>query len=387
MLPLRIALRFLRSSVSQTALIVLGISIGVSVQVFIGSLIGGLQASLVDTTIGSASQITVQSEENIPNYDDIYDELILIDGVETVSYALDANGTLIHEDNTNPMLLRGFDLDKAEGIYGLEDKLVQGRMPEGSDEILVGIDVMEDLDLQLFDTVTVSFPLIGEATAEIVGVYDFNVASINRLWIVSTLETAQTFLGTGDVVSRIEMQVEDVFAAETISAQVEGRLASLSTVSDSSLTVSNWIEDNQELLTGLEAQSSSSLMIQVFVTISVVLGITSVLAITVIQKSRQIGILKAMGIKDRTASLIFLSEGFLLGIFGAVFGVLLGLLLTYLFSTFALDPQGNPVVPLLLDPQFILISAIVAVFSASFASILPARRSSRLSVIEVIKNG
>jgi len=128
-------------------------------------------------------------------------------------------------------------------------------------------------------------------------------------------------------------------------------------------------------------------LIQVFVTISVVLGIASVLAITVIQKSRQIGILKAMGVKDRTASLIFLSQGFILGIFGAIGGVLLGLLLTFAFTTFALDPDGNPVIPLLIDPQFIGISALVAIVSASLASVIPARKSTKISIIEVIKNG
>ena len=104
-------------------------------------------------------------------------------------------------------------------------------------------------------------------------------------------------------------------------------------------------------------------------------------------KSKQIGILKAMGVTDGTASLIFLVQGVILGILGAIGGVLLGLLLTFMFSTLALDPDENPVVPLLIDNQFIALSGLVAILSASVASIIPAIRSSKLSVIEVIKNG
>lgn len=380
MFPFRIALRFLRSSLGQTILIVLGISVGVSVQVFIGSLIGGLQKSLVDTTIGNSSQITITSEDYISEYDSIKSSVETLDGIESVSFALDANGTIIIDEETSPVLLRGLSLDLAEDIYELEEKLVEGRMPTADGEILIGLDLFEEQNLSLADEITLSIPLIGDSIVTVVGVYDFNVAAINSLWVLSNIETAQTILGTEDVVSKVEMQLSDVFAADTLASDIEGLLSG-------DYKVSNWIANNAELLTGLEAQSSSSLMIQVFVTISVVLGITSVLAITVIQKSRQIGILKAMGIKDKTASLIFLSEGFLLGIFGAIFGVLLGLLLTYVFSTFAVDDAGNPVVPLLIDPQFIAISAFVALFSASVASIIPARRSSKLSVIEVIKNG
>lgn len=380
MLPFQIAFRFLKSSMGQTILIVLGISVGVSVQVFIGSLIGGLQQSLVDTTIGNSSQVTIISEDYISDYTTIRSDIEDIQGIETISYALDANGTVILGEATNPVLLRGFDFTLAEGIYELNDKIVQGRLPNNNLEIMMGLDLFEELGLTLNDSVEVSIPLIGNTTVDVVGVYDFNVSSINSLWIFSSLNTAQTILSLGDVVSKIEMQVDDVFTADAIAIEVSNNI-------NSSLEVSNWIDNNQELLTGLQAQSSSSLMIQVFVTISVVLGITSVLAITVIQKSRQIGILKAMGIKDRTSSLIFLSQGFILGIFGAIFGVLLGLLLTYVFSTFALDAEGNPVVPLLIDPQFIAISAVVALLSASVASIIPARRSSKVSVIEVIKNG
>jgi lipoprotein-releasing system permease protein len=380
MLPIQIAFRFLKSSLGQTILIVLGISVGVSVQVFIGSLIGGLQNSLVETTIGNSSQITITSEDYISDYSSLRDDIISVEGVETVSYALDAPGTLIDGESTSPILLRGFDIDLSEGIYELQDKLTLGDYPTGINQVVIGQDLFNELGLSLYDNVEISIPLVGNQTVEVVGVYDFNVSQINNSWIITNLETAQEIMMTSDKVSKVEIQVTDVFAADSIAATISSDIGT-------TYEVSNWIDLNQELLSGLQAQGSSSLMIQVFVTISVVLGITSVLAITVIQKSKQIGILKAMGIKDRTASLIFLSQGFLLGVLGAIGGVLLGLLLTYMFSTFALGPDGEPVVPLLIDPQFIIISGFVAIISSSIASVIPARKSSKVSIIEVIKNG
>ncbi len=384
MLSFQIAYRFLKSSIGQTILIVIGISVGVSVQVFIGSLIAGLQEDLVNTTIGNSSQITITNADNnlyISNYDDVKTSIEGIEGISEISYSFDQSGTLIFEDDTEPVLLRGYDFDLAEGIYGFSDKLIEGTLPDNDNEIALGINLMTELGLEVNDMVDVSFPLKGTTTMKIVGVYDFNVASINNLWAVTTLSTVQTVVDEGQVISSIEMQIEDVFLAEEVAKDIED------TLGNNTLSVSNWIEGNGDLLSGLQAQSSSSLMIQVFVTISVVLGITSVLAITVIQKSKQIGILKAMGIKDKEASLIFLSEGFLLGILGAIGGVLLGLLLTWMFSTFAVDDSGEPVVSLLIEPQFIMISALVAIFSASLASVIPARRSSKLTVIEVIRNG
>jgi lipoprotein-releasing system permease protein len=381
----QVAFRFLKSSLGQNILIVLGISVGVSVQVFIGSLIGGLQQDLVNTTIGNSSQITIESSDDteyISDYVNIENTILQsVDGIRALSFALDTPGSLIEGTDTEPILLRGLSLDKAEGIYEIEEKIVAGVLPSSINEILVGQTLLDDMGLALNDTITVSVPLIGDTDMEIVGVYDFKVSSINSLWVLTTLETAQDVLGEGTVVSSIEMQLDDVFVAEELANEINTSL------NNNDIVITNWIEQNGELLTGLEAQSSSSLMIQVFVTISVIIGITSVLAITVIQKSKQIGILKAMGLKDKEASLIFLSEGIILGIFGAIGGVLLGLFLSWAFSTFALDASGEPVVPLLIDPTFIVISALVALFSASLASVIPARRSSRLSVIEVIRNG
>jgi lipoprotein-releasing system permease protein len=93
-----------------------------------------------------------------------------------------------------------------------------------------------------------------------------------------------------------------------------------------------------------------------------------------------------MGIRDSTTSLVFLTQGLLLGIGGALLGVGLGLTLSWAFATFAVS-DGEPVVPLIINYSFVFLSALIAVLSALVAAIIPARKSARMSPIEVIRNG
>lgn len=262
----------------------------------------------------------------------------------------------------------------------MNEKIYEGSKPTGDNEILIGRELKEELGVSLGDTVKVltDSGQINELT--ITGFYDLKVSSINKSWMITTLKTAQNIFSLDSKVTGIEMQVKDVFKADTIAKEIDSKLGS-------DFKTENWKEQNAELLSGLNGQSISSIMIQVFVMIAVLLGIASVLAITVIQKSRQLGILKAMGIKDRTASFIFLFEGLLLGAAGAILGIAFGFLLGYLFTKFALNPDGTPVVELYINVGFIGISAVVAVLASTLASLVPARRSSKLNPIEVIKNG
>lgn len=387
-LAFQIAIRFLKSGKLQTWMIILGIAIGVSVQVFIGSLITGLQKSLVDKTIGSSSQITIKTNASgifLTDYQSLMDELQLNDQITIASPVINTGVSLRSIEGTNSIteqsVLRGFEFEKANQIYKFQDKLVQGRLPAAINEIAIGVNLFESLNIVINDTIEVLIPGTLQSQAMIVvGVFDFNVRVVNDTWTISTLSSVQSLLQEDDVVNAIEMQLNDVFLAEDTST------AFLSLIEGKPLIIENWIEQNAELLSGLQGQSISSLMIQVFVMISVVLAIASVLAITVLQKSKQIGILKAMGIQDFDASLVFLFEGFILGVFGAIVGVLLGLGLAYSFTTFALGADGNPVVPLFIDFGFIAISAIIATFAATVAALIPARKSSKLSVIEVIRN-
>ena len=384
---LKIAVRFLKSSKGQTIMIALGIAIGISVQIFIGSLIQGLQKSLVETTIGNASQITVTSmseDRFITDYTTIIDLIRATDErLVDVSPVLDQPGLLTDGDNTESILLRGLDFAAAEGIYALSERLIVGRLPSGKDEVAIGTGLQEALSLQVGDSLEVTVAGGLRLTYVISGIFDIKVQSLNKSWFLTTLVSAQERLEKDGSVTSIEMQLasDQVFLADEIASilKADPGLASLG--------IDNWKDQNEQLLSGLNGQSISSTMIQLFVVISVVLAIASVLAISVLQKSRQIGILKAMGIRNRQASMVFLYQGLILGVLGGLAGVLLGYGLAYAFTVFARNPDGTPVVALLIDPAFFAFSFRIAADASSSTSLIPAKKSGKLDPIEVIRNG
>ena len=380
-LAFQIAWRFLTSAKRQTLIIILGISVGVSVQVFIGSLISGLQDNLVETAIGSSSHITIV-EDNNGVIDDVDGTIQLLsnqsDLFTVITPVFDLPGILEKGTDKTEILYRGLEFDSANVIYKFDERMVEGTIPDALDEIALGIKIKEELNLNVNDTITIEI-IGGFKTLTIVGFFDIGVAQLNRSWGVGTIETLQT-IASSTGATRIETQLSETFEAEALALTLDTVLA------PTGLKTQNWMVENESLLSGLQGQSISSLMIQIFVIISVVLGISSTLAITVMQKSRQIGIMKAMGITNKDASLVFLSEGFILGIFGAIGGVLFGLGLSYAFTTFAVNSDGTPVVPLSIDPGFIALSGGIALVACLAASLTPAIKSSKLTVIEVIRN-
>lgn len=385
-LSFRIALRFLLTNKGQTILILLGIAIGISVQIFIGSLIQGLQESLLDATIGSSPHITIRaSEKNTPlnNSTTIIQEIEL----SNVHTALTQNvslGAFIEVDGRNEqVLIRGFEFKTADEIYNFLEKLESSnQLPQKYNGLIVGLGLADEYDLSINDTLTIITVDGKSMIGYIEGIIDLKVASLNDSWVLSTLNFARSLNSySNDQVTSLELQIDQPFDADSVAESYK------SLFNDDTIIVEDWKNQNQQLLSGLSGQSTSSLMIQVFVVISVVLAIASVLAISVMQKSRQLGILKAMGINDSMASYIFLAQGLILGAIGAILGIALGLGLLFAFTSFALNPDGTPVVPILINPAFVTISGGIAMMASTFASLIPALKSRKLSPMEVIKNG
>jgi lipoprotein-releasing system permease protein len=384
MVAFKIARRFLSANKGQAALIITGIAVGVAVQVFVGVLITSLQGTLIDRTIGSSSQVTVVPSGDgttIADWQGIVDTAGKNPDIKSVSPAADQSAFLLRSNRTVPILLRGFELDKANRTYGIFGHIYQGRRPASPDEVLTGRELNKELGLNVGGTVELFTSNGSRFNLTVVGFYDLKVASLNKLWVLTSLETSQKVFGLGTNITSVEMQVKDIFKADAVASDLSRALGR------ADVKVLNWKDQNAELLSGLQGQSVSSYMIQVFVLASVIIAIASVLAIKVLQKSREIGILKAMGIKDGSAGKIFVYQGLMLGAGGAIMGILLAIFLLTGFTLGAKNPDGTSLIDIRFDYVFIIGSGLVATISAALASAIPARTTTRLSPIEVIRNG
>lgn len=384
----KIAKRFLRSNIGQTLLIIVGIGIGVSVQIFIGILIQGLQSSLINKTIGNSSQVTIQSKENlwpIPS-DEVADIMSLLkkdQRFEEAGTVWDYTTIVKEEATSYPVLVRSLDASIQNRLYRIGDKIVEESQKSSDTGILMGVGFRDKYGYALGDTVKLLDQSGKTMEFTVDGFFDLQVSGINESWVILNSEQMMRLTGNDSKqVTSIQTRLSEsqVFEADVIGKSLSDK------ITNSDLEVVNWKDENSQLLSGLQGQSVSSLMIQIFVLVSVVLGIASVLAISVMQKSKQIGILKAMGMTNRSTGYVFLFQGLLLGLFGAVLGIALGVGLLASFTYFVKNPDGSALIPLQINAGFILASGGIAVLASLVASMIPASKSKKLNPIDIIKN-
>jgi lipoprotein-releasing system permease protein len=372
MLSLSIAARFLRSSIGQTSLIITGIGVGIAVVVFVGSLISSLQANLIDTTVGSRPHITLLAADGGAVSPDLLDSALQEPEVTTAIPVRRLSVIYSDGDASTALSVTAGTAGDLDMVYDLSDAIVEGTYSLEDGEILVGADFGSQTGVAPGDVAEFVLPDGSAVDYEVVGIFDLGSSAANERLAFLDPESAAAALGMSDAeYSAVEIQVDDVFASSDVAA----RLAA------DDVTVVDWQNENEDLLSGLTAQSGSSILIQAFVLVAVALGIASTLAISAVQKSRQIGILKAMGMTDAEAGRIFLLQAAILGVAGVAVGIGLGYLLIWGFSfapvEFAVAPSSS----------LIITAAVIGILVALLSSIIPSRSTSRIDPIEVIQSG
>lgn len=381
---LKIAWRFLINSKIQTLVIILGIAIGISVQIFVGLLSTGLESSLLNKVVGNSTHITIYPKDKIiENYQKVQKKIKTFDSrVKSVAPVVEYNASINFNHMTEPIQVRGFNSKDLDSLYNIKDKIYKGRAAQNTGETLIGKELSEKLGLKLNDNIYIITADRKMVSLKVVGFYNFDTMKVNKTLVITNLKDAQNLAGFGDSATSMEISTSDPYNADIIANKIDKGL------NDKNLIIENWKAQNKLLVSAIMGEKVCSIVIQLSVMIAAVLSIISIMSISVVQKYKQIGILKAMGIKDGSAAFIFLIQAFILGILGTCLGVCLTYLYIRGFNRYTSSSGGGtPLITIIINYGFIIKLCIMDIIAATLAAFFPAIKSYKLTPVEVIKNG
>jgi lipoprotein-releasing system permease protein len=305
-------------------------------------------------------------------------DIARIPGVIAVSPIVSGSAFITRGVATQSIALRGIDPERFTRIIDVPASLVSGAFRVAGTEAVIGNKLAADLGVRVGDKIRIQTVDGRNDVFTISGIFDLQNQDVNERWVLVSLRSAQNLLDLSGGISAIEARVERIFDAETIAQQVAQRTG---------LVADSWMKLNGQLLVGLKSQNSSSYMIQAFVVVAVALGIASVLVVWVVQKNREIGILRAVGTTRGQILRVFLIQGLLLGASGWVVGVGIGSTLSLIFASMATNPDGSPTFPVNLSWQLFLGALVMALGVGLFSAMAPARRAANLDPAEAIHRG
>jgi lipoprotein-releasing system permease protein len=398
-----VALRFLREGRTQTALILAGITAGVAVIIFLAALIAGLQGSIIARTLGTQAHVVIRPPEektrtvlepgtaaartvetraqrlrSIDQWEAMIPAIESVPGVVAVSPMASGPAFAVRGDASKSVALLGVDAVRYLRIVRMGDYMLQGGFAVEGTDAVIGIDLAKDLGVGLGDKLRIRSAVDRDEVVTVVGIFDVGARDLNRRWIFIGIKLAQNLLDLAGGVSNIDIRVDSLFEADRIARVVEGRTGAL---------VESWMQTNAQLLAALSNQTLTNRLIRAFVVLIVALGIASVLVVSVVQKSREIGILRAMGASRRAILWVFLLQGAMLGAAGSAVGTLAGLALVRAFARVFRNPDGTVLFKPEASASLLLGTAAVALAVGIVAAAIPARRAARLDPVDAIRNG
>ncbi len=397
-----LATRFLREGLLQTLFIISGVALGVSVIVFMSALLTGLQSSIFKTLLDYQAQIVISPPDEAPRplrrgeaaefatlvqtraqrprsvdqWQKVRDVTQAIPGVLVVAPVVDGAAFILRGDANTGVSMRGIEPDSYLRLIALKEKIIAGKAELGSTDIVIGSKLAADLGVSTGDELTIQAASGVSSVLFVSGIFDFGNQGQNTGSVYVALRTAQSLLGLPGSVTSLQLKVAAPFDAEALAQQIEAQPG---------IKVESWIKTNAEFFKALSGQTMSFFVIRLFVGLTAALGIASVLVVSVVQKSKEIGILRATGTTRSQILGVFLLQGAILGLLGSLFGSIMGWLFLIAWRGFAINDEGVPFFTLEAGPSLYLIVALGATVVGTLSALFPAQRAARLDPAVAIR--
>jgi lipoprotein-releasing system permease protein len=414
-----VARRYLTAKGKDTFLSVItlisigGVTVGVMTLVVVMSVMNGFEIDLREKILGTTAHITVLhiGREGINDYPVVAAKVEGIDGVEAVAPFVYVEGILSSKHDSIGAVIRGVDMESHRNISTIEDKIVEGTMDfdaakesgleaklggyvPPADGIVLGVELARNLGVDINDTVTLISPQVvwnplapvppKMKNFRVVGIFDVGMFEFDSSLAYIDLKTAQDFLAIPAKVNGLEVKVEDVYAAPTVSARINEAVGLPYFARD-------WTVTHEQLWTMLALERHTMFIILSLIILVAAFNILSTLIMIVIEKTGEIGIMKAMGATNGAVVRIFVLKGLIIGTVGTTLGLAAGLVLCkvlekYQFVKLPAEVYAMRTLPVVVQPTDVLMICVIALAISVAATIYPAWRAARLEPVEAIQH-
>jgi lipoprotein-releasing system permease protein len=378
-----------------------GITIGVAALIVVLSVFNGFGSLVTSFLISFDPDVRVEIINpdlnfNIKNYEQKFSEI-----KEVRSYSPFVSGKVlaIRGRETQVINLKGITVNAGESIYDIKKNILFGKYDlssqDGIPRVLIGLRLADRLESLIGDTLTLISPsgienVITETSLPkmqnfiVGGIYSSNNNEYDVNYIFSQIEPAQKLLGYGGQIQGIDFRLNNAKEANGVKEKLTGFL------NKQDFAVYTWFDFHRELYSVMQIERWTAYIILSLIIAVASFNILGSLSMSVIEKKRDIGILRSMGAEERSIVKIFMFEGLLIGIVGTVAGSILGYFICFLqlkFKIYPLDPTQYKMdaLPLVLQVSDFFYIAGVSMLLALLAALIPARRASKVNTIEAIK--
>ncbi len=405
-----LALRHLRHGGGQTWLTVAAVASAVTVMVFINSLVQGVQQRILNDMISQIPHISVVVAPRLPTplaqlekaapgrllgsrveqqatqrvdidqCELLEAQLMHFPGVVMAAPAVKGQAFIVRGARRCGVSVTAADPVRQERVNAMQKNLISGHWLQlQEDEVLIGYRLAQDLLVGQGDRVRLISSEGVEQALRIAGIFDTGISAYDRSQVFVTMPCGQNLFRTGRNVSAIHLKLRDPFQANRVADMI---VRSLGMEADS------WMRDQAQIVNAFNVQNANRVMISGFSLLASSFGIASVLIVSVLQKSREIGILKSMGARDHQMLWVFGLEGLFVSLLGSLLGVLLSVsVLKYLQGIHQVARFGktNQLFPISFSTSIFVQAVLAAVLATLLAALLPARRASRMNPVDVIR--
>jgi lipoprotein-releasing system permease protein len=400
-----VALRYLRSPNRPavlrlvTLLAVIGVAAGVTTLVIALAMNTGFRQAIRDRLLTVTAHVNLKpvGPEGIRNYRELMAPLAETPGVRSIEPAIYDTVLLSSGNHARGVVLKGVDpeleLNASEALHRIVAGSADFRADaDGIPAILIGRLLADDLKISAGDYLTLTSPqgsltpfgmLPRSRRFHVTGIFDSGFYDYDANWTFVTLASGQAMAGIGDVVSLLELRVNNLDGAAGVAAEISKRAGS-------GFTVSTWMDENRALFRALSLEKLVTALFIGLITFVAGLNILVVLTMTVTDRSKDIAVLMAMGARRQQVRKLFVLQGLVVSLVGTFAGLVLGYLLAWVADRWELIPLNPeiyaiPYVPFHANGFDALWIAAAALAISTAATVLPARSASKILPVEILR--